>query len=273
MKKTLGHSSLLLLGASCLIISPLVFADATVVYEQSSGSQTSINTMQIKNSHIRFIPPGQKDNYSLFDSQKIELTHIDAAKKQYLTMDEKFIEQQASQAQQQMDKMRQKMMEKMKDMSPERKKQVEQMMNNHLSRVESEKKPPTLEQKETSRTETVSGIQCTVYESYLKGVKHSEICMTAQDKMGLSKEDAEALMSMQKFMKRMQKMTQRMMGSNAATADIQGIPLHTILYGPDGSIKLETRLSSLSTDAVSSETMSIPADYSPMPLPKAPGMN
>lgn len=272
MKKALFHSSLLLSVTSSLIISQLAFSDATVVYEQSSGAQKSVNTMQIKNSKIRFTPPDQSDNYSLFDSKKGELTHVDAAKKQYLTMDEKFIEQQANQAKQQMDMMRQRMTEKMKDMPPEQKKQIEQMMNNHLSRVEAEKEAPKLDQKKTSRTETVSGIQCTVYESYLQGLKHSELCITAPDKMGLNNEDAQALMRMQQFMKRMQKVAQSMMGSTAATTDIQGIPLHTTLYGPDGSIKLETRLTSLSTDAVSSETISIPADFSPMPMPQMPDM-
>lgn len=262
----------LLLGASSLIISQLAFADATVVYEQSSGTQKLDNMMQIKDGKIRFTPPNQNDNYSLFDSKKIELTHVDATKKQYLVMDEKLIEQQANQAKQQMDMMRQRMMDKMKDMPPEQKRQVEQMMNNHLSRVEAEKNPPKLEQKKTSRTETVSGIQCTVHESYLKGIKHSELCMTAPDKMGLNNDDAQALMSMQQFMKRLQKVAQSMMGSTAASADIQGIPLHTTLYGPDGSIKLETRLISLSTDAISSETISIPADFSAMQMPQMPGM-
>ena len=272
MKKALFHSNILLAAASSLIISQLAFSDATVVYEQSSGTQKSLNTMQIKNGKIRFTPPNQSDNYSLFDSKKIELIHVDSGNKLYLAMDEKTIAEQASQAKQQMDMMRQRMMEKMKDMPPEQKKQVEQMMNNHLARVEAEKNPPKLEQKKTSRTETVSGIQCTVHESYLEGVKQNELCMTDPDKMGLSNEDAQTLMSMQQFMKRMQKVAQNMMGSTAATADIQGIPLHTTLYGPDGAIKLETRLTSLSTDTVSNETISIPAGFSPMPMPQMPAM-
>ncbi|MCU7939557.1 MAG: hypothetical protein KZQ64_01570 [gamma proteobacterium symbiont of Bathyaustriella thionipta] len=243
-----------------------------MIYEQSSGTQKSANTMQIKNGKIRFTPPDQDDNYSLFDSKTIELTHVDTAKKQYLTMDEKIIEQQANQAKQQMDMMRQRMMEKMKDMPPEQKQQVEQMMNNHLSRVETEKTPPKLEQKKTTRTKTVSGIQCTVHESYLKGIKHSELCIATPAQIGLNNDDAQTLMSMQEFMKRMQKMAQSVTGSNAAISDIQGIPLHTTLYGPDGSIKLETRLTSISTDALSNETITIPADFSPMPIPEIPKM-
>jgi len=91
--------------------------------------------------------------------------------------------------------------------------------------------------------------------------------MTEADKMGLSNEDAQALMSMQQFMKRMQKVAQDMTESSMPTADIQGIPLHTTLFSPDGAIQLETRLASIATDAVNSDAVSIPADFSVVPMP------
>jgi hypothetical protein len=171
-----------------------------------------------------------------------------------------------------MDVMRQRMMEKMKDMPSEQKKQVEQMMNNHLSRVEEQKNPPKAEQTKTSRTETIAGIECTVYESTINGLKSSELCIVAPDKMGLSDQDAEALMKMQGFMKRMQKVAQSMMGGNTSSAEIPGIPLRTKLYAPDGSVKLETRLSSISHDAINSDKMSIPTDFTAVQMPVMPGM-
>ena len=144
------------------------------------------------------------------------------------------------------------------------------MMNNHLSRVEENKIPHQIEQKKTSRTETIAGIQCTVHESYVSGIKVNEICMTESDKMGLSTQDANALMSMQEFMKRMQKVAQKMMGSNVPTADLQGVPLHTILFAPDGSVKMETRLASVSTSAINSDKVTLPADYTAIPMPQMP---
>jgi len=260
-------SQILYLAAGSLIFCQSALADATVVYEQSSGSQKLTTTMQIKDGKIRFTPPDQSKNYSIYDSASNQLTHVDTTQKQYLTMDEKLIEQQAKQAKQQMDKMRQAMQDRMKDMPAEQRKQVEQMMNNHLSRVDKTQQPPKLEQKKTTRTETVSGIQCFVYEAYLKGIKHSELCMTAPDKMAINNDDAQALMKMQKFMKRMQQVAQEMMGSNAATADLDGIPLHTTLYKEDGSIALDTRLLSLSTKTFSSEIVTIPDNYSIMQMP------
>lgn len=271
MKTALYQSAFVLLGTAALVFSQFAFADATIVYEQSSGTQKSANTMQIKDGKIRFSPPGNglDNDYSLYDSNNNELTHVDAVKKQYMTMDENTIAQQANKAKQQMDKMRQEMMSRMKDMPPEQKKQIEQMMNNHLSRVEANKNPPKLEQQKTSRSETISGIPCTVHETYLKGIKYSELCMAESDKMGLSSEDAQALMSMQQFMKRLQKVAQDMMGSSMPSADIQGIPLHTTLFSPDGAIQLETRLASIATDSLNSEAISIPADFSAAPMPDA----
>ena len=258
-----------LLAAGSLILCQSTFADATVVYEQSSGKQKMNTTMKIKNGKIRFTPPAQDKNYSIYDSNNNQLTHIDTAQKQYLTMDEKTIEQQAKQAKLRMEKMRLAMQDKMKDMPPEQKKQVEQMMNNHLAQVDNTQEAPKFDQKKTSRTETLFGIQCSVYEVYLKGMKHSELCMTNPDQMGISDNDAQTLMQMQKFMKRMQKVAQNMMGSNAAAADIEGIPLHTTFYNPDGSISLQTRLLSLSTETLDNATVLLPADYSAMQQPTA----
>lgn len=271
-KSALSFSGKILLGASSIFISHLALSDATVTYEQVSGEQKSINTMQIKEGKIRFTPPNQSQNFSLYDSETGTLTHVDTNKKKYLAMDENAIAEQANQAKKQMEIMRQSMMEKMKDMPPEQKKQVEQMMNNHLSRVEAEKNPETSVQKTTSRTETIAGIECTIHESFVKEVKVSELCITEPDKMGLDSQDAKALMAMQGFMKRMQKVAQAMMGNSAPSAEISGIPLHTKLFTPEGSVKLETRLSSISSDAISSDQITVPADFTPMAMPGMPGM-
>ena len=90
--------------------------------------------------------------------------------------------------------------------------------------------------------------------------------------MGLNGQDAETLMAMQAFMKRMQKVAQTMMGGNAAGPEVQGIPLHTKFFAPDGSVKLETRLNSISTDAVSSEKVTMPAGFTTMQMPAAANM-
>lgn len=272
MKNTLHKSILLLLGVSTLVFSQSSFSDATVTYEQASGMEKIDNTMQIKDGIIRFTPPNNSTNYSLYDSKTSALTHVDTIQKKYLYMDEAFMAEQAKKVKQQMDMMRQQMMAKMAGMPPEQKKQMEQMMNNHLPQTDSQNPAQKVEPKKTSRTETIAGIECTVYESYLKGSKINEICMVDADKLGLSSQDAETMMSMQKFMKRVQKVSQNMMGSNTSDVDLSGIPLHTKLFASDGSVKMETRLVSISKNTIGSDKISIPADFTAMEMPQIPGM-
>lgn len=268
-KQSLNHSAVLLAGVSSLFFSQVVFSDATIIYKQISGTETSSNSMQIKNGKIRFTPPNQTNNYSLYDSKSGTITHVDSDRKHYLSMTEETMMKQANQAKKQMDTMRQRMMEKMKDMPPEQKKQVEKMMNNHLSRVGDETITAKAEQKKTSRTKSIEGIQCTIYEAYTNGTKINEICMADAEKMGITAQDAEALISMQKYMKRMQNV---IAGDNMPVSELKGVPLHTRLFAPDGSVKMETQLEKLSTDNISSVQMSIPADFSLMEMPKMPGM-
>ncbi len=270
MKKWFINTTVIALPA--IFLSQAVLADATVTYEQLNGAQKTTNTMKIKNGKIRFTPPTQTNNYSIYDSQSGSLTHVDTNQKRYLSMDEKAIAEQAQKAREQMEQMRKAMEAKMEGMPPEQREQVEKMMNNHLARVDKTQPAPKLDQKKTSRTETVAGIECTVYESFFNGVKVSEICIAEPDKMGLNAADARTLTNMQSFMKQMQKMAQQMMNTNTPVSEINGIPLHTRLYAPDGSIKLETRLSSINTDKLSDDTVSIPAGYSQIKMNQMPGM-
>ncbi len=267
----ISFSHIFLVSLSTITFSQWVSADATVVYEQVAGAQKSLNTMQIKNGIIRFNPPQQENSFSLFNSKTHKLTHIDGNKKQYLEMDENSIEQQAKQAQQQMKVMRERMMEKMKDMPAEKKEQMMKMMGGHLPGIN--KKPTkVLERKNTNKTETVSNMTCTIYESYLDKVKHSESCVAKADNLGLSADDAEALISMQQFMKKMQKMAQSLSGEIIDKTELHGIPLHTTMFKPDGSIQSEILLTKISTEPVSDELISIPKDFTVMQMPEMPKM-
>lgn len=277
MKKTsltagLRHSSLALFTGTALLCSQAAFSDATVVYEQTAGTNKNRNTMQIKDGKIRFTPPNQGNSYSLYDSHSGAITHVDSSQRKYLSMDEQAIAEQAKKVKLQMDNMRAQMQAKIKTMPPEQQKQAELMMQQHLPPADSNQPAPQVEQKKTARSQTIANIQCTVYESYVDGVKANEICITSADKLGLSSADTQALMSMQGFMKRMQKVAQNMMGSNVPMADIEGVPLHTRLYGPNGAVTLETRLASISTEPLSADTVTLPADYTPVPMPVMPPM-
>lgn len=266
MKKLIFKTTSVILPGIALLLSQSVLADATLTYQQTSGVQKTSNTMMIKDGKIRFTPPTQSGNYSVYNSQKGSLTHVDTNQKRFLTMDEKGIAEQARKAKAQMEQMRKAMEDKMEGMPPEQRKQMEKMMNNHLSRVDKTQPPPKLEQKKTDRSESISGIDCTIYESFNNGIKVSEICIAEPDNMGLSKADTKTLTSMQDFMKRMQKMSRQMMNSNAPTSEINGIPLHTKLYAPDGSVKLETRLSAIKTDKLNNDTVTVPDNYTPIKM-------
>jgi hypothetical protein len=263
----LKSTSMLVVIGTTLLLTQSALADATVIYEQTLDNNKANNIMQIKNGMIRFTPPNRKNTYSLYNSQTGSLTHVAPAEKKYLTMDEHAIAQQANLAKKQMEVIREQMATRMKDMPEAQRKQAEQMMENYNLQLNSLKEKKTVEQKVTSQTRNFAGLTCTVHETYVNGIKNNEMCITDAGRLGISDNDAKALISMQQFMKRMQKVAKEMMGSNMPDTEIRGIPLQTVLFTLDGRTKMETRMVSITSEPLKDELITIPQDYSAMSMP------
>jgi flagellar biosynthesis GTPase FlhF len=258
-----------LLGSAC-VYSINALADATIIFEQKDSQHSEQNIMLIKDGKVRFTSSSQGNSYSIFNSQSNKMVHINPQQKQYLEMDQKDIEEQARQAKQQMETMRKEMEKRMKDLPPEQRKQLEQMMGNHLDPKGAQKNQPEVKQEKTSQTETIVGIKCDVYESTVNGQKISESCFTAIDKLGLDKEDLDSLEKMQGFMKEMQQAVTDITGNVDTNSEIQGLPLHTKLFARDGTTAIETTLVSISKDAVAADKFTIPTGFTPVPMPNMP---
>ena len=139
-----------------------------------------------------------------------------------------------------------------------------------LPPMETPKDQPEVKQVKTSRSETIAGIKCDVYESTVNGQKLSESCITTIDKLGLNKEDLHSLEKMQEFMKEMQKAVTEITGKTDMISDIEGLPLSSKLFTRDGQTALETNLISISMDTVAADKVAIPAGFKPVQLPQIP---
>ncbi len=256
--------------ASCCVYSVNVLADATITFEEKSPQYSGQNVMLLKDGKVRFTPSDQSSSYSIYNSQDNKLTHIEPMQKKYLEMSKQEIELQAKQAKQQMEMMRKEMETRMQELPPEQRKQAEQMMQNYMPEQQAKQKPPEVKQVKTSRTETIAGINCDVYESSIKDQKISESCITTIDKLGLNKQDLDSLEKMQVFMKDMQQAMTEFTGKANVGADVEGLPLRSKLFDSDGSTVMETRLISINKDSVAAEKVDIPAEYTPIQMPQMP---
>lgn len=258
-----------LLGTACCYSFNAV-ADAIIVFEEKGPQQSTQNVMLLKDGKVRFSPSDQAQAYSIYNSQNNTMMHIEPLQKQYLEMDQKGIKKQAKQAKQQMDMMRKEMEKRLEKLPPEQRKQAEQMMGIHLASKEDKKNQPKVKQLKTSRTDTIAGIKCDVYESTVNEKKLSESCITTIDQLGLDKQDLKSLEKMQEFMKEMQQTVTDITGNADMSSEIEGLPLHSKLFAQDGSTALETRLITISKEAVAAKYLAVPEGFNPVQLPQTP---
>ena len=270
LSTNLSKTLLCTLFGSCCIYSVNVMADATITFEEKDPQYSGQNIMLLKDGKVRFTASEQGNSYSIYNSQNNNITHVNPMQKQYLEMSQKDIEKQANQAKQQMEMMRKEMEARMKELPPEQRKQAEQMMSNYLPDKAGEKNQPQVKQVKTTRSETIAGINCDVYESTINALKVSESCITAVDKLGLDKQDMNSLKKMQVFMKDMQQAMTDFTGKENVGADVEGLPLRSKLFSRDGQTIMETRLVSINKDTVAAEKLAVPTEFTPVQMPQMP---
>jgi len=195
---------------------------------------------------------------------------IDDKRKQYREMTKEDMKKMAAGAVDMMAKMQ----ERMKNMSPEQRAQMEKLMGNRMPGGMggmADGKPDTWESKNLGTTATVEGRKCQNWNLIRNGAPFEELCVVPYNTLP-GKED------MQKVFKDMAEtfgdLAKQMPGADSvskARAEINGYPVRTRQYAPDGKFRpTETVMTKWVEESVPASTFEPPAGYTKMELPHRP---
>lgn len=194
---------------------------------------------------------------------------VDHTNKRVSVIDKQTMEQVGNQ----MKQVQAQMQERMAQMTPEQRAQVEKMMAQHGGMGAAGQAPqqPKRELKQTTRTETVAGKPCTIWEVSEEGRKVEEMCIAPMSAVNGSAEVIEALKGLGKMFEGIGNA-----GANARVTQswreldqVKGFPVLTRDF-ENGKAKREQRLVSSRAESVPAASFDPPADYK-TEKPQMPG--
>ncbi len=255
----------LLLFIILYVITINIFADSTFHFKQKVGqNQDKGNSVYIKAGKIRFSESdAQNGEYSIFDSNKSKLIHVNPARKAYIEMDQNSMDEQIRAMQAQMEKMRQQMQQQMENMPPEQRQMMEQMMSQEMdSQMSGVTKGPKQKQIKTAKTEIIAGVKCEVIEIRIGSALKEELCISDENQFDIDLADKKTISNLKLFMKNISRKAESMMGGQPVVEQFDGLPIRTRHYNTIGKLVYETTLSSISKNRINIDRLSIPANYS-----------
>jgi len=245
-----------------------VNADATLHFKSGLGqNKETHNVIYIKDSHIN-LSQGQNNtgqNYSVFDAAGEKIIHINPQQKAYMIMDKATVTAQVAKMKKSIEMMRAQMEEKLKTMPPKQQQMMRKMMESQgLGPASQIPAKPAKKHVTTGKSDSIEGISCAIIEVYTDNIKSEELCVTKETKLGLSTKDAQAVVSMKKFMNYMAKSARNVMPNQATEEEFDGLPIRTRSYDKEGKLRNEIVLGSISKSAVKADKINIPAGYKQM---------
>lgn len=194
---------------------------------------------------------------------------VDHTNKRVSVIDKQTMEQVGNQ----MKQVQAQMQERMKTMTPEQRAQVEKMMAQQgMGPAGAAPAKPARELKQTSRTETVAGKPCTIWEATENGEKTEEMCVAPLSAVNGGAEVIEALKGLGKMFDGVAANA----GPNARVTQswreieqVKGFPVLTRDFS-HGKAKREQRLKSSRAEPVPATSFDPPADYK-VEKPQMPG--
>ena len=202
LSRSIALFSLVLLGLSHVSS----YADTTLKYDIGMGKEP--NTVMISGNKVRMesmTPQGKA--IMIYDDRNKSFIALDTENKQFVVMDKNSIQQQSKRMAVMQKQMMAQMQERLKQMPEDQRKKMEEQMAK-MGMGDSSKQPPPpppFSTKKTNRTETISGVKCTVYESYIGSDKIGDACISSAQTLKLSKSDYQTLQGMFAFQRHMQK--------------------------------------------------------------------
>jgi hypothetical protein len=259
LRQLIGITTTALFGATIMS----AHADSTLKFSTGTGAEP--NTVMVSQGKVRMesVTPQGKSVVIFNDNQK-HFMSLNEQEKKYMLMDQNTIKEQVRMMKEMKKQWQAKMQEQMKQMSPEQRQQMEQQMAKMGAGPSQPGQPPApkFTVNKTNRTENVSGVRCTVYESFRGSERLGDACIASPEALKLPKTDYQTLKGMFAFQRNMQKQFATASGRPTAQNDmgmfdnVEGLAVKVT----DNQGHIMT-LASISHEPLAQKLFSIPADF------------
>ena len=191
-----------------------------------------------------------------------EMIMVSHKEKKFYVIDDGVIEQIGGQ----MSDIERQIQEALKDVPPDQRALVEQMMKSRMPKGAQATSAPSFTINKTSDRDTKNGYPCVRYELILNGTKIQDMWVTEFENVEGGAEVRDAFLGMSEFFQSLRDaMPQFARGGDENMfqhmKEMDGFPVVTFDYGPDGSVQGESKLVSASRQSVSADEYNPPANY------------
>lgn len=272
MKNTLKLLSPLIL---MLTSSPLWAGEIVEITEIDLKNQNAPESiMQFLFSDKFMKMKGQDDTDMIFNNETKTMLIVSHADRSYMTFDQNTVSDMQSSIQSAME-------QALANVPPEQRAMVEEMMKNRMGGMGGmpnmgapapvEIEMPKIEFRETSRSDTVNGYDCTYYDSFENNQKDGEHCIATWAELGVSNNIQNSFTSMAEMMEGFLEQFRQMSGSNAENnmltylKDMEGYPVLSRQFS-NGEAVRESRLSSIAEQDFDDSEFMPPSGYSEQTL-------
>lgn len=272
MKNTLNILSVLIFA---LMVSPLWAGEIVEITEKDLKNQNAAeSTMQFLFADKFMKMTGQDDTDMIFNNETKTMLIISHADKSYMTFDQNTVSDVQSSIQSAME-------QALANVPPEQRAMVEEMMKSRMGGMGGmpntgapapvEITMPKIEFRETSRSDTVSGYDCTYYESFENDQKDGEHCIATWSELGVGDNIQNSFTAMAEMMEGFLEQVSQMSGAKTENnmltylKDMEGYPVLSRQFS-NGEAVRESRLSSIAEKDFDDSEFMPPSGYNEQSL-------
>jgi len=204
--------------AILLIVSTSVSADTLIQFENSDKSMPE--ELSIKNGVVMLKDP-QGRGRMIFDTAREQMLMVNDQRKEYIVIDEAFIEKMAKAYQQQMDLM-------MNSLSPEQAKAMQQQ----IDQAKKAQSAPQISVKKTGEKRKVNGIKCEVNSVSDNTQVIIKTCLASAKDAGMNAKDYSTFRKMSTLSEKLSKKSEQLAGpmgqamqSSNVYSKLEGVPV------------------------------------------------
>lgn len=231
-------------------------ADVMIDYD-AQASSGGMHRLAIKGQQLRV--DADDDTWILFNSNEQAMYIVDDSDRSYIKFDEALIEKLG----QTMNRAKAELDAALADLPPAQRKQMQEMMAGAMASMLGGKDSIKFSVEETSRTDSVEGIDCRIVMAFKNDQPFNEVCLAEASDLGASSADAKVFRKWTQFtqgmMEQMAEQSQGLIPLQAPSFYIEGLGLPILSKDEDG---LRAQLKSYRNDDIAASLFTIPKNYS-----------